>query len=136
MLSPSDYDEWGHGWTWDAIGPYYDKVQLNIIPVVEKDRNPIAKDFVAAAQKAVNVPEVDNFNAKPFEDGVGFFSIAYHPEKNNQATMVIAVSRVACRVRTVSSWSNSARRRVSSVWVRPKIRISLAAAGSMASSSM
>lgn len=81
---PQDFDEWGHGWTWDAIGPYYDKVQLNIIPVVEKDRNPIAKDFVAAAQKAVNVPEVDNFNAKPFEDGVGFFSIAYHPEKNNQ----------------------------------------------------
>lgn len=30
------------------------------------------------------MPEVDNFNAKPFTDGVGFFSIAYHPEKNNQ----------------------------------------------------
>ena len=39
---------------------------------------------MAAAQKAVDVPEIDNFNATPFEDGVGFFSIAYHPEKNNQ----------------------------------------------------
>ncbi|WP_329793617.1 GMC oxidoreductase [Lentzea sp. DG1S-22] len=81
---PQDFDEWGHGWTWDAIGPYYAKVQLNIIPVAEKDRNPIAEDFVAAARQATGVPEIDDFNAKPFEDGVGFFSVAYHPEENNR----------------------------------------------------
>ncbi|TWP48171.1 oxidoreductase [Lentzea tibetensis] len=81
---PQDFDEWGAGWDWDTIGPYYDRVQLNIIPVAEKDRNPIALDFVTSAKQALDVSEVDDFNAKPFEDGVGFFSIAYHPENDNR----------------------------------------------------
>ncbi|WP_197288481.1 GMC family oxidoreductase [Nocardia sp. NRRL S-836] len=81
---PQDFDGWGHGWTWDALGPYYDRVELNIVPVAEKDRNPIAKDFVAAAQKALGVPEVEDFNAGPFTDGAGFFSVAYHPERDNR----------------------------------------------------
>jgi choline dehydrogenase-like flavoprotein len=81
---PQDFDQWGEGWDWDTIGPYYERVQMNIIPVAEKDRNQIAKDFVTSAKEALGVSEVDDFNAKPFEDGVGFFSIAYHPEKNNQ----------------------------------------------------
>jgi len=77
---PQDLDAWGHGWDWDTVGPYYDKLLNNIIPVAEKDRNPIALDFIAAAKAALGVPEVEDFNAKPFSDGTGFFSVAYHPE--------------------------------------------------------
>ncbi|HWO60317.1 MAG TPA: GMC oxidoreductase [Umezawaea sp.] len=77
---PQDLDTWGPGWDWDTFGPYYDRLLNNIIPVAVADRNPIALDFIAAAKAALGVPEVEDFNAKPFTDGTGFFSVAYHPE--------------------------------------------------------
>jgi len=77
---PQDLDSWGPGWDWETFGPYYDKLLNNIIPVAEQDRNPIALDFIAAAKAALDVPEIEDFNAKPFADGTGFFSVAYHPE--------------------------------------------------------
>lgn len=83
---PQDLDAWGHGWDWATVGPYYDKLQNNIIPVAEKDRNPIALDFIAAAKAALGVPEVEDFNAKPFSDGTGFFSVAYHPENGYRSS--------------------------------------------------
>lgn len=58
--------------------------------MAEADRNPIAKDFVTAAARATGVPVVDDFNAEPFADGTGFFSLAYEPEGNKRSSASVA----------------------------------------------
>ena len=84
----SDLDEWvaagGAGWDLAAMRPYLDRIACEIAPVADKDRNPIARDFVTAAARALSVPIVDDFNAKPFADGAGFFSVAYQPGNGNR----------------------------------------------------
>ncbi|WNV83830.1 GMC oxidoreductase [Umezawaea sp. Da 62-37] len=83
---PQDLDGWGPGWDWEAFGPYYDRLLNNIIPVAPADRNPIALDFIASAKAALGVPEIEDFNAKPFAEGTGFFSVAYHPENGHRSS--------------------------------------------------
>ncbi len=83
---PQDLASWGPGWDWDTFGPYYDRLLNNIIPVAPADRNPIALDFIAAAKAALGVPEIDDFNAGPFAEGTGFFSVAYHPENGHRSS--------------------------------------------------
>ncbi|WP_033321866.1 GMC family oxidoreductase [Streptomyces yerevanensis] len=91
---PSDWDEWAEAGAegWDAVSmdPYYDRLLNNIVPVDEKDRNAIARDFVEAAQEAVGVPRVEGFNEQPFHEGVGFFDLAYHPENNKRSSASVA----------------------------------------------
>ncbi|WP_274561473.1 GMC family oxidoreductase [Streptomyces spiramyceticus] len=91
---PSDWDEWAaagaEGWDAAAMGPYFHKLRNNIVPVDEKDRNAIARDFVDAAQDALGVPRVEGFNKKPFHEGVGFFDLAYHPENNKRSSASVA----------------------------------------------
>ncbi|WP_182660590.1 GMC family oxidoreductase [Streptomyces calidiresistens] len=91
---PSDWDEWqelgADGWNAAVMDPYYDRLLNNIVPVAEKDRNAIARDFVAAARDALDVPEIEGFNAAPFTEGVGFFDLAYHPEDNRRSSASVA----------------------------------------------
>ncbi|MFD4572357.1 GMC family oxidoreductase [Streptomyces sp. NPDC058417] len=91
---PSDWDEWvaagAEGWGAVPMEAYYARLLNNIVPVDEKDRNAIARDFVDAAQTAVGVPRVEGFNEKPFDDGVGFFDLAYHPEDNKRSSASVA----------------------------------------------
>ncbi|MGW7053807.1 GMC family oxidoreductase [Streptomyces sp. NPDC054887] len=91
---PSDWDEWetagAKGWGAEAMAPYFHKLRNNIVPVAEKDRNAIARDFVDAAQDAVGVPRVEGFNQQPFHEGVGFFDLAYHPEDNKRSSASVA----------------------------------------------
>ncbi|WP_434595409.1 GMC family oxidoreductase [Streptomyces sp. A5-4] len=91
---PSDWDEWAaagaDGWDAAAMGPYFHKLRNNIVPVDEKDRNAIARDFVDAAQAALDVPRIEGFNKKPFHEGVGFFDLAYHPENNKRSSASVA----------------------------------------------
>ncbi|MEV0218994.1 GMC family oxidoreductase N-terminal domain-containing protein [Streptomyces sp. NPDC050704] len=91
---PSDWDEWAdagaEGWDAASMDPYYDRLLNNIVPVDEKDRNAIARDFVEAATEAVGVPRVEGFNKKPFHEGVGFFDLAYHPEDNKRSSASVA----------------------------------------------
>ncbi|RFU87512.1 oxidoreductase [Streptomyces triticagri] len=91
---PSDWDEWAangaEGWDAAAMDPYFGKLLNNVVPVDEKDRNAIARDFVDAAQAALGVPRVEGFNKKPFDDGVGFFDLAYHPENNKRSSASVA----------------------------------------------
>ncbi|MGP3982026.1 GMC family oxidoreductase [Streptomyces sp. KR80] len=91
---PSDWDEWAAagatGWNAAAMDPYYDRLRNNIVAVDEKDRNAIARDFVAAAQGALGVPRIEGFNKKPFHEGVGFFDLAYHPENNKRSSASVA----------------------------------------------
>ncbi len=73
-----------------ADGGLLGRLLNNIVPVDEKDRNAIARDFVDAAQAALGVPRVEGFNKKPFHEGVGFFDLAYHPENNKRSSASVA----------------------------------------------
>jgi choline dehydrogenase-like flavoprotein len=91
---PSDWDEWeaagAKGWGSVQMEAYFARLLNNIVPVDEKDRNAIARDFVDAAQKALGVPRIEGFNKKPFTEGVGFFDLAYHPEDNKRSSASVA----------------------------------------------
>jgi choline dehydrogenase len=91
---PSDWDEWeaagAKGWGAVPMEAYFARLLNNIVPVDEKDRNAIARDFVDAAQSALGVPRVEGFNQKPFTEGVGFFDLAYHPENNKRSSASVA----------------------------------------------
>ncbi|MFD7815805.1 GMC family oxidoreductase [Streptomyces sp. NPDC059785] len=91
---PSDWDEWeaagAAGWGAVPMEVYYARLLNNIVPVGEKDRNAIARDFVDAAQSALGVPRIEGFNEKPFTEGVGFFDLAYHPEDNKRSSASVA----------------------------------------------
>ena len=91
---PGDLDAWAaagcEGWNAATILPYYAKLQNTITPVAEQDRNPIATAFVAASSTALGVQEVSDFNAAPFADGVGFFSVAYDPRSGRRSSSSVA----------------------------------------------
>lgn len=91
---PSDWDEWAaagaDGWDAASMEPYFGRLRNNIVPVDERDRNPIARDFVDAARSALGVPRVEGFNKKPFHEGAGFFDLAYHPENNKRSSASVA----------------------------------------------
>ncbi|MFI9305224.1 GMC family oxidoreductase [Streptomyces triculaminicus] len=91
---PGDWDEWeqagAEGWSAESMDPYFSRLRNNIVPVDEKDRNAIARDFVESAREAAGVPRVEGFNAKPFHEGVGFFDLAYHPENNKRSSASVA----------------------------------------------
>ncbi|MBB4891763.1 choline dehydrogenase-like flavoprotein [Streptomyces olivoverticillatus] len=91
---PGDWDEWAEagaeGWDAASMDPYFARLRNNIVPVDEKDRNAIARDFVEAARTAADVPRVEGFNKKPFHEGVGFFDLAYHPENNKRSSASVA----------------------------------------------
>jgi choline dehydrogenase len=91
---PSDLDEWAalgaEGWGAAEFMPYVKRVQANVVPVAEKDRNQVARDFLEAAHTALGVPIVDDFNAAPFADGVGFFSLGYYPEDGRRSSSSVA----------------------------------------------
>ncbi|WP_217572166.1 GMC family oxidoreductase [Streptomyces sp. GbtcB7] len=91
---PSDWDEWeaagAKGWGAVPMEAYFARLLNNIVPVDEKDRNAIARDFVEAAQGALGVPRVEGFNKKPFTEGTGFFDLAYHPENNKRSSASVA----------------------------------------------
>src|SRR6195952_4516612 len=56
---PSDLDEWAalgaDGWDATSFLPFAKRVQTNVVPVAEKDRNPVALDFLHAAHAALGV---------------------------------------------------------------------------------
>lgn len=91
---PQDLDEWVasgcEGWGPETILPYRSRLQNTIVPVGAADRNAIAKDFVTAATTRLGVPVVEDFNARPFTDGAGFFSLAYDPATNNRSSASVA----------------------------------------------
>lgn len=91
---PGDLDDWVArgctGWEPQTILPYRHRLANTIVPVAEKDRNPIAVDFVTAAARALGVPVVEDFNARPFDCGAGFFPVAYQPEGNIRSSSSVA----------------------------------------------
>uniref|UniRef100_J1RRC7 GMC family oxidoreductase n=1 Tax=Streptomyces auratus AGR0001 TaxID=1160718 RepID=J1RRC7_9ACTN len=91
---PSDWDEWAAagaaGWGAEEMDPYFGKLRNNIVRVAKKDQNQIATDWIEATKTALGVPEVVGFNDQPFEEGVGFFDLSYHPETNKRSSASVA----------------------------------------------
>ncbi|AYN33503.1 oxidoreductase [Streptomyces albus] len=91
---PSDWDEWeaagAAGWNAAAMDPYFGRLRNNIVRVAKKDQNEIAADWIEAVKSALGVPEVVGFNDRPFEEGVGFFDLSYHPENNHRSSASVA----------------------------------------------
>ncbi|MGX6603088.1 GMC family oxidoreductase [Micromonosporaceae bacterium Da 78-11] len=91
---PADFADWvaagATGWSYDDMLPYYRRLAINISPVAERDRNPLAADFVTACHAALGVPIVDDFNAAPFSDGAGFFPVGYYPDTGVRSSASVA----------------------------------------------
>jgi choline dehydrogenase len=89
-----DLEEWvrlgATGWGPNTLLPYRNRLQNTIRPVAEKDRNPVAHDFITSAVNALDVPVIDDFNAHAFTDGAGFFSLAYDPETGHRSSASVA----------------------------------------------
>jgi choline dehydrogenase len=84
--NPLDYDEWGPGWTWAEMLPYFKRAEDNErgeselhgaggpLPVSDgRSLNPLARAFVDAAV-ACGHPLNDDFNG-PAQDGVGLYQL-------------------------------------------------------------
>ena len=94
-----DLDEWvaagAEGWDNATVQSYADRLKNNIVPIAEKDRNDMVKDWVSSASEAAGVPVVEDFNAKTshgggFADGAGFLSIAYDPYTGYRSSSSVA----------------------------------------------
>jgi choline dehydrogenase-like flavoprotein len=86
--NPLDYDEWGPGWTWEEMLPYFKRAEDNgrgeddyhgvggPLPVSEgRSRNPLAQHFLDAAQER-GLPANEDFNGAE-QDGVGWYQVTH-----------------------------------------------------------
>ncbi|GAB3478302.1 GMC family oxidoreductase [Nocardiopsis coralliicola] len=96
---PQDLSDWvalgAEGWDNATVQSYADRLKNNIVPIAEKDRNDLVKDWVTASAEATGVPVIDDFNAETshrggFSDGVGFLSIAYDPHTGRRSSASVA----------------------------------------------
>ncbi|PWN90013.1 alcohol oxidase [Acaromyces ingoldii] len=96
----ADLDLWADGygcpsWRSSAIQPYGDRLKLNIVPVAPQQRNQVARDWVQACETATGAPMIRDFNAQiahngGFQQGVGFFNIAYNPYDGSRSSASVA----------------------------------------------
>src|SRR5215207_8695175 len=86
--NPIDYDEWGPGWTWDEMLPYFKVAEDNErgeddhhgaggpLPVSEgRSRNPLAQAFLDSAA-AHGLQANEDFNGGQ-QDGVGWYQVTH-----------------------------------------------------------
>jgi choline dehydrogenase-like flavoprotein len=86
--NPIDYDEWGPGWTWDEMLPYFKRAEDNErgesdfhgaggpLRVSEgRSRNPLGEMFLDAAT-GLGLPANEDFNG-PEQDGVGWYQLTH-----------------------------------------------------------
>ena len=86
--NPLDYDEWGPGWTWDELLPYFKRSEDNErgeddfhgaggpLPVAEgRSRNPITQAFLDSAT-ALGHPLNEDFNGAA-QEGVGWYQVTH-----------------------------------------------------------
>jgi choline dehydrogenase len=71
--NPLDYDEWGPGWTWDEMLPYFER-SAETLPISEgRSQNPLAQMFLDSAT-TVGLPLNDDFNGES-QEGVGWYRL-------------------------------------------------------------
>ncbi|KAI5799902.1 hypothetical protein EDC01DRAFT_524163 [Geopyxis carbonaria] len=94
-----DMDEWlahgAAGWDFATVQRCIDNLRNQIQPVHPKHRNKLVKDWVTSCSKALDIPVIDDFNKKiradgGFDEGVGFFSVAYNPEDGKRSSASVA----------------------------------------------
>jgi choline dehydrogenase-like flavoprotein len=94
LPAPGDFEDWvtagATGWAYDDMLPLFKRLANTIAPVAERDRNPLAEDFVTACHRALGVPVMADFNAQPFVDGAGFFPVAYDPSTGTRSSASVA----------------------------------------------
>jgi choline dehydrogenase-like flavoprotein len=96
---PRDLEEWvaagAEGWDNATVQSYADRLRNTIVPVAERHRNALVKDWITAAAKATGAPVTEDFNASlshggGFGEGVGFLSIAYDPYSGRRSSASVA----------------------------------------------
>jgi choline dehydrogenase-like flavoprotein len=91
---PQDFADWveagAAGWSYEEMLPLWERLEIQIQPVAAADRNALTEAFVASCHTALEVPVHDDFNAKPFSDGTGFFPVAYYPETGVRSSSSVA----------------------------------------------
>ncbi len=71
--NPIDYDEWGPGWTWDEMLPYFER-SAETLPVSEgRSNNPLTQMFLDSAT-GLGLPLNEDFNGES-QDGVGLYRL-------------------------------------------------------------
>ena len=137
--NPIDYDEWGPGWTWDEMLPYFKLAEDNErgedeyhgaggpLPVSEgRSRNPLAQAFLDSAA-AQGLPANDDFNGAE-QDGVGWYQVTHR--NGARASTAVAylhpvmdrpnLTRRDARARAVAPVRGRARRRRRRHAARPR----------------
>lgn len=90
---PADLAEWvalgADGWDAGTVHPYYERLRTPINPVAEQDQNPVVRDVVESAAKALDVPRREAWNDDSLgvrAEGAGFFEVGYVPETNQRSS--------------------------------------------------
>ncbi|KAH6873408.1 hypothetical protein B0T10DRAFT_416577 [Thelonectria olida] len=94
-----DLEKWqsmgAQGWTHDEMIRLYKKLRNNILPVEERHRSQIVKDWVQTCSKVFNVPIIEDFNKEIIRrgnltQGTGFNSVSYTPENRFRSSASVA----------------------------------------------
>ena len=78
-----DLDTWvaagAQGWDSETLHPYFERLLTPIQPVIPEHRNPYLADVTESARRALNLPDVEDWNDGELRTAAGFFSVAYDP---------------------------------------------------------
>lgn len=83
------------GWTHAEMLRLMHKLRNNIIPVDERHRSQLVKDWLQTCSDVFGVPYIDDFNREieargNLTQGCGFLSIAYTPDNNHRSSASVA----------------------------------------------
>ncbi|KAI5819832.1 hypothetical protein BZA77DRAFT_341928 [Pyronema omphalodes] len=94
-----DMDDWvargAVGWDFGTMTRLIDNLRNTVRPIHPKHRNKLVKDWVTSCSKALDIPVIDDFNARVrgdggFDKGVGFFSVSYNPDDGKRSSASVA----------------------------------------------
>ena len=100
-FAPLEYDSkrWeklgANGWTHPEMMRLMKKLRNNIIPVDNRHRNQVQKDWIKACSDLFDIPYIQDFNQEieskgNLSQGCGFLSLAYSPENNHRSSASVA----------------------------------------------
>ncbi|KAK7212660.1 hypothetical protein V2G26_019838 [Clonostachys chloroleuca] len=83
------------GWSHADMVRLYNKLRVNIIPVDDRHRSQLVKDWITTCSNLFNVPIVKDFNQEIARNGkltpaTGFLSVSYTPENNHRSSASVA----------------------------------------------
>jgi choline dehydrogenase len=89
-----DLAEWvdlgAEGWDAASFTPFFDRLATRMQPVPQQQRNPYLADVLEAAHRALGIPLIEDFNARPFADGAGFFTLGYDPASGTRSSSSVS----------------------------------------------